>query len=222
MVPFVTRETFLYLIWIFCSKKILSNNLSNATLWVLDTCDCWTSSFDNHLDDRFIVFKNVQLSLTLRRVCVGGYVIHITSRFLFSIGAVHKFPWASLLCLAVLFVERNTSITTSQKSTTGNPSIRNPASQEMISDSVELWDTDVCFSHIQLMETKDRLPKTHKIHPRLILSPQGRQRNLSLGMNPIDNAEPCYTHDNVVGRHLCGECGKSILSIACRKLRSIL
>ena len=24
---------------------------------------CWTSSFDNHLDDSFVVFKNVQLRL---------------------------------------------------------------------------------------------------------------------------------------------------------------
>ena len=38
---------------------------------------CWTSSFDNHLDDSFVVFKNVQLRLALRRMCVGGYVINI-------------------------------------------------------------------------------------------------------------------------------------------------
>ena len=37
----------------------------------------WTSSFDNHLDDSFTVIENVQLRLTLRRVCVCGYVIHI-------------------------------------------------------------------------------------------------------------------------------------------------
>ena len=73
-----------------------------------------------------------------------------------------KFPWASLPCLAVLFVERNTSITTSQKSRAGNPSIRNPASNKMISDSVEMWDADVCFLHIQLMGTNVRLPKIDK------------------------------------------------------------
>ena len=38
---------------------------------------CWISSFDNHLDDSFGVFKNVQLRLALRRMCVGGYVIYI-------------------------------------------------------------------------------------------------------------------------------------------------
>ena len=39
---------------------------------------CWTSSFDNHLDDSFVVFKNVQSRLTLRRMCVGGYVIQVS------------------------------------------------------------------------------------------------------------------------------------------------
>ena len=37
---------------------------------------CRTSSFENHLDDSFGVFKNLQLRLALRRMCVGGYVIH--------------------------------------------------------------------------------------------------------------------------------------------------
>ena len=54
----------------------------------------------------------------------------------------------------------------------------------------------------------------------LILSPQGRQQNLSLGIDPIDNAEPCYPHDNNVGIHLCDECTKSILPIVCRMPRS--
>ena len=66
----------------------------------------------------------------------------------------HKSPWTSLPCLAVLIVKRNTSITMNQRSRASSPSMRNPASKEMISDSVELWDTDVCFLHIQLTGTK--------------------------------------------------------------------
>ena len=38
---------------------------------------CWTSSFENHLDDSFVVFKNVQKSLASRRICVCGDVIHM-------------------------------------------------------------------------------------------------------------------------------------------------
>ena len=93
----------------------------------------------------------------------------------------------------------------------------------MISDSVELWDTDICFSHIQQIGTNVRLPKIHKtLTPRLILSPQGHQQNLSLGINPIDNAEPCYPHDNIVGSRLCDECLKLILPNVSRKPESIL
>ena len=58
---------------------------------------------------------------------------------------VLEFPGVGLYGRLVLFVERNTSITTSYKSRANNPSIRSPANNEMISDSVELWDTDVCF-----------------------------------------------------------------------------
>ena len=35
----------------------------------------------------------------------------------------------------------------------GKPSNLNPASKEIISDSVELCETDVCFMHIQLIGT---------------------------------------------------------------------
>ena len=77
------------------------------------------------------------------------------------------FPVASLIGLLVLFVERNTSITASQISRASSPSIRSPASNEMISDSVELWDTDVCFLHIQLMGTNVRVPKIHKTPPEV-------------------------------------------------------
>ena len=76
--------------------------------------------------------------------------------------AEHKLPCASLLCLAVLFLEHNTSMTISPRSRAGSPSMRNPASKEMISDSVELWDADGFFLHIQLMETNVRLPNFHK------------------------------------------------------------
>ena len=53
-------------------------------------------------------------------------------------------------------------ITTSQRSRASSPSIRSPTSSEMISDFVQLGDTDVCFLHIQLMGANVRLPKIHK------------------------------------------------------------
>ena len=65
----------------------------------------------------------------------------------------------------------------------------------MISDSVELWDTDDCLLHIKLMGTNVRLSKKQKV-----LS-QGHQQHLSLELDPIDNAEPCFPHGNIVGSH---------------------
>ena len=53
----------------------------------------------------------------------------------------------------------------SHKSRAGIPSNLNPASKEMISDSVELGETEVCFLHIQLIGTNVRLPKMHNVPP---------------------------------------------------------
>ena len=71
-----------------------------------------------------------------------------------------------ILVVAVLLSDEcNTSITTSHKSRAGIRSIHKRASSDIFSDSVELWDTDVCFLHIQLMGTNVRLPMIHKIPP---------------------------------------------------------
>ena len=91
----------------------------------------------------------------------------------------------------------------------------------MISDSVELLDTDVCFLHIQQCGRMFDFQRCTRSHPRLNLSLQGNQKNLSLGLNPIDNAEPCYSRDNLVGSHLCDECMKSNELIVCHKLLSM-
>ena len=67
-----------YLIWILGSKLILSKNQSRATMWVLDTClFVGLRPFDYHLNHCLVVFKNVQLIFTLRRMRVGGHVVHI-------------------------------------------------------------------------------------------------------------------------------------------------
>ena len=47
------------------------------------------------------------------------------------------------------------------------PSLRKPASREMISASVKLCETEVCFLHIQLTGTSVLLPKIHKTPPEV-------------------------------------------------------
>ena len=56
--------------------------------------------------------------------------------------------------------------------------------------------------------------------PSLIWSLEGLQQNLSLGTNPIDNAEPCFPHDSNVGDHLHDECRLSNEPSFCHKLLS--
>ena len=46
-------------------------------------------------------------------------------------------------------------------------SMRRPASREILSDSVELCETDVCFLHIQLIGTNVLLPKMHNMPPEV-------------------------------------------------------
>ena len=84
---------------------------------------CWTSALNDHLDHNFIVFKHVQLRLTLRTVCVCGDVVHmrqlinISGSLSFGTGFVsaRTVSCCGLVGGLVLFDERNTSITTSLK-----------------------------------------------------------------------------------------------------------
>ena len=98
------------------------------------------------------------------------------------------------------------------------PFILKPASKEITSYSVELWDTDVCFLHIQLMETNVRLPKIHEIHPEVDLESSRSPVKSESWNKPIDTAEPCSPHDHIAGDHLCDECWLSNELSACHKL----
>ena len=113
------------------------------------------------------------------------------------------------------FAERNTSITISHITRATNPSIRSPASNEMVSDPVELWDTDVCFWHILLMGGNVRLPNLHKIHPEVDFHFSKPQQKSVPWNNPIYNAELCCPHESIDGSHLCYECLKLILPSVC-------
>ena len=63
--------------------------------------------------------------------------------------------------------EWKTSITKSQRSRAGIPSMGKPVSREIISASVELCETDVCFLHIQLIGTNVWLPNMRKSLPEV-------------------------------------------------------
>ena len=79
----------------------------------------------------------------------------------------HGFPCAdeSFVLLGWFWLQWIISITKFQRSKAVIPSIRRPASREIIKASVELWETEVCLLHIQLIGATVRLPKKHKIPP---------------------------------------------------------
>ena len=158
-----------------------------------------TSAFFDHFDHSINVFENIQLSFKIEKKKLAFVTTwstfnnSSTSRFPFfflqkkwfwelcsgflrvlGVPVLARVPFLfdsdfSLSDVCVFSEERNTSITKYQRSRGRIPSTWRPASKEITSDSVELWDTDVCFLHIQLMVTNVRLPKIHQIHPEVDL-----------------------------------------------------
>ena len=93
----------------------------------------------------------------------------------------------------------------------------------MISDSVEVCETEVSFLHIQLIGTNAWLPKMHNVPPDVdILSPQDLLQNRSLETVPICTVLQCFPHDNIVCNYMYDECKRSNEITVCHKLWSIL
>ena len=144
-------------VWIDLVKQPIKRNSAGSGY----VSHRWTSAFDDHLDDRFVVFKNAK-QRSGERFAFGTSVKPQSSdcvRLLLrsSIGTCFTLY---LLCnkspcaLGVWFEgECHTSITKSQRSRAETPSMRKPAPEDMASDSEEMCETAVCFLHIQLFGT---------------------------------------------------------------------
>ena len=201
----------------------------------------WASSFDDNLDHCLVVFNNVQPRFTLWEevafVVTWSRSDNCSTFWLpfpnLKLDMRKQFPADSLIPLLfpeaswvddfLLFDECNTSITTSHKSRAGIPSIRKPASKEIISDSMELWNTDVCFLHIQLMGTNVDLQRYIGFHQMLIFE-SSRSPATSESWNKTQPTMlSCdYTHENIACSHLRYECKKSNEPSVCHKLLSML
>ena len=76
--------------------------------------------------------------------------------------------------------------------------MRKPALREIISASVELCETEVCFLHIQLIGTNAWLPKMHKSPPDMsILSLQGLLQNQNPETILVCIVVLCLTHNKI-------------------------
>ena len=178
-------------------QPIKSNSVGSGNM-----SHCRASSLYNHLDHCFVVFEHIQQSFLMRKLDVWGNKVNIIQKcwtFLEIAGArdsyhgkqrVSPFYHGSESCFQGLKKIR------SHKSRAGIPSNLNPASKEMISDSVELWNWG--------------------------LSPQDLAQNRSLETVPAFIVLQYYPHKNTVYIHMCDECKISIDSGVCHRLWSIL
>ena len=182
MIPLITREIFLvkmsaswflvsmYLIWIFGSKLIRSNKQSSATLWVLETC-----LIVGLLPLRIILITASLSSNTYNKASWREDWTFEGTESMFSTTLILLWDlwclWTSLSGCPdrseTWETLPKTETIRSHKSTAGSPSDLNPASKEMISDSVQLCETEACFLHIQLTGTNVWLPKMHNLPPEV-------------------------------------------------------
>ena len=109
----------------------------------------------------------------------------------------------------------------SHKSRAGIPSNLRPASKEMMSDSVELCETEVCSYTSNLLEQMYDFPKRIMFPPKWILNLQDLPRRQSPETVPICIVLQYYPHSNTVCIHMCDECKVSIDPGVCHKLWSI-
>ena len=167
----------MYLIWILESKLIRSNNQSRAARWVLET---WlivgllpfmiiliTASLSSNTYNKASWCEHWTFEGT--RSTLSKIIDHV-SRLLAPVIRVraNNGSHRSITVLSWFWVMfPRTKTTRSHKSRAGILSNLNPASKEMISDSVELCETVVGFLHIQLFGTNVWLPKTHNVPPEV-------------------------------------------------------
>ena len=167
----------------FCQsvcELILGDNTPDANLWIQINSvqqpvkrnsvgsgimsQIRTSAFTNHLDYRFIVLKIHSFVFlhenTSRLRAQNQHAINPENSvcrtvFLRCFFFGDKFPCSGLSFCFRFGSECNTYFNyhKSQRSSAGSPSIRNPASREIISASAELCDTHAWFLHIQLIGT---------------------------------------------------------------------
>ena len=74
-------------------------------------------------------------------------------------------------------------------------------------------NSNVFLAHPTDWDKSSTSQKNTRHHLRLILSPQGRQQSLSLGITHVCSAVLCSLHDNTGDSHSCDECRKSAFLI---------
>ena len=193
-------EVLTYLFWMSGSKFILSNNQSKFALWVREMC------LMDGLRPLMIILITASLSsktnkdaCLLERWAFGGAWSILSVNLLSNMRDV-VFLGLVLRTRFLSVGSCSTSVTMSHKLRAGIPSNLGPASHELISASVLLCETAVCFLQVQLIGTNVRLPKMHDIPRDLdFLSQSGHLQNRRPGGKDLACIPmQCFPHDNLV------------------------
>ena len=218
----------------FGVQMIRSNNQSRATLWVLETCFIVrllpfviiliTASLSSKIFNRTslreeFTFEGIKSTLSKLLItpwdCFRFWMVwgvERTSRLFINGSPRSSWPW---------FVFPRTATIRSHKSSAGIPSNLYPASKEMISDSVELCETEVCFLHIQLIDTNVWLPKVHNVPPVVDFESSWSPAKSESWNSPSLHCLAVFP-DSTVCIHMYDECERSNEIIVCNRLWSIL
>ena len=89
---------------------------------------------------------------------------------------------------------------------------------EMISDSVELCETEVCFLHIQLIGTNVWLPKMHNVPPDVDFESSRSPAKSKYWNHPTLQCCAVFSHDNIVWVRVSDECTRSNGPSVCHKI----
>ena len=152
----------IYLIRILVSKLIVSNNHSKAALWILETClIVGLLPLIIILITASLSSNTLQQSFLMRKLDVWGNKVNIIQNIEHS-SRLHVILITVNNGFSPVFQESESCFQGLKQSEPINQvrvSIQ-PQScvQGMISDSVELCETEVCFLHIQLVGTNVWLP----------------------------------------------------------------
>ena len=173
-----------------------SNSQSRATLWVLETClivgllpliiILITASLSSNTNNK----ASWRADWTFEGTESMSF---ITSILLWDLWCL----WSSLSGCPDRSETRETfprkETIRSHNSRAVKPSNLSPVSREMISDSVELWDTAVCFLHPPTYWTNVWLPKTHNVPPEVDFeSSRSPAKSQSL-----KQSQSAFPHENI-------------------------
>ena len=165
----------MYLIWIFGSKSIRSNNQSSATLCVLETC---------------LIVGLLPLIIILITASLSSNTYNKAS-WLAKIGRLRehnqcystRWSFLEIVCLILIFVPLTTGRTelsdlkswNFQGQKQSDPTNREQESRPISIQRPKRWfqillncvKLNFCFLHIQLIGTNVWLPKMHNVHPEV-------------------------------------------------------